>query len=150
MGKSQETFNKKEKEKKRLKKQKEKKEKRDERKANPKRGFEDMIAYVDENGRISSAPPDPGKKQEINLEDIALGARKPEPVGPMDHIRRGTISFYNTSKGYGFIRDEKSQQSIFFHTNSVLGIVKERDKVTFEVENGQRGPNAVRVTALKK
>ena len=60
MGKSQETFNKKEKEKKRLKKRQ---EKREERKANPKRsGFENMISYVDENGNFTDTPPDPIKK----------------------------------------------------------------------------------------
>lgn len=149
MAKSQATFSKKEKEKKRLAKRKEKEEKWEEKKANAtKKSFEDMIAYVDENGRITSTPPEK-KKQDINLEDIQLGARKEEPVDPADLIRKGTVSYYNDQKGYGFIRDEKTQQSIFFHVNGVVGQVKERDKVSFEIEMGPKGPNGVRVTVVK-
>ena len=150
MAKSQETQSKKERENKRIKKRKEKEEKRLERKSNNNKGksFEDMIAYVDENGNLSSTPPDPRKKKELNLEDIQLGARKEVIVDPADLIRRGSITFFNDEKGYGFIRDEKSQESIFFHVNGVSGTVKERDKVTFEVEMGQKGLNAVRVSIV--
>ena len=74
MGKSQETFSKKEKEKKRLKKRQEKLAKREERKSNPKKSFEEMIAYVDENGNLSDTPPDLTKKKKpIKAEDIELG-----------------------------------------------------------------------------
>ena len=61
MAKSQETYSKKEKESKKLKKRKEKEEKKLERKANNNKGksFEEMLAYVDENGNLSSTPPDP-------------------------------------------------------------------------------------------
>jgi hypothetical protein len=59
MAKSQITFNKKENEKKRLKKRLEKEKKREARKANaPGGGFENMIAYVDENGNLTDTPPD--------------------------------------------------------------------------------------------
>ncbi len=61
MGKSQETFSKKEKEKKRLKKRKDKLAKREERKSNPKKSFEESIAYIDENGNFSDTPPDKQK-----------------------------------------------------------------------------------------
>ena len=69
MGRSQETFSKKEHEKKKIQKRKEKEEKREERKANSKKGksFEDMIAYVDENGQLTSTPPDPNKKKVLNF-----------------------------------------------------------------------------------
>ena len=150
MAKSQETYSKKEKESKKLKKRKEKEEKKLERKANNNKGksFEDMIAYVDENGNLSSTPPDPKKRIELNLDDIQLGARKEVAVDPADLIRKGNISFFNEEKGYGFIRDEKSQESIFFHVNGLLGPVKEKDKVSFEVEMGQKGLNAIRVSPL--
>lgn len=150
MAKSQATYSKKENEKKKLQKRKDKEEKREERKANSKKGksFEEMLAYVDENGNLSSTPPDPSKRREINLEDIQLGARKIEKVDPADLVRRGSVTFFNDSKGYGFIRDEKSQESIFFHVNGLITEVKERDKVTFEVEKGQKGPTAVKVTAV--
>lgn len=146
MAKSTETFNKKEKEKKRLKKQQEKKEKLEERKANATKGksFEDMIAYVDEDGNITSTPPDPTKKKKINAEDIQIGVAKQEAVEP-DPVRQGKVTFFNESKGYGFIRDDQTQESIFVHVNGLNEPVRENDRVTFETEKGQKGLNAVRV-----
>lgn len=148
MSKSQETYSKKEKEKKKQQKRKEKDEKREERKANSKKGksFEDMIAYVDENGQLSSTPPDPNKRKVINLEDIQLGARKEEAIDPADVVRKGIITYFNEAKGYGFIKDERSQDSVFFHVNGLVSQVKERDKVNFETEMGQKGMMAVKVT----
>jgi len=150
MSKSQETYSKKEKEKKKQQKRKEKEEKREERKANSKKGksFEDMIAYVDENGQLSSTPPDPNKRKVINLEDIQLGARIEKAPDPEDLIRKGKITLFNTEKGYGFIKDERSQESVFFHVNGLLGPVKENDRVTFETEMGQKGKIAVKVSAI--
>jgi len=150
MSKSQETFSKKEHEKKKAKKRQDKEEKRAERKANNNKGksFEDMIAYVDENGQLSSTPPDPMKKKVINLEDIQLGARKHESFKQTEVVRKGTVTFFNDSKGYGFIRDEYSKESIFFHINGLLNKVKEQDKVTFEVEQGQKGLNAISVALV--
>lgn len=150
MSKSQETYSKKEKEKKKLLKRKEKEEKRIERKANSNKGksFEEMLAYVDENGNLSSTPPDPSKRKIINLEDIQLGARKEQQVEPADLIRKGSVTFYNENKGYGFIKDEKSQESIFFHVNAINKPIKEKDKVTFEVERGQKGLNAVKINLI--
>lgn len=147
MARSQETFSKKEKEKKRQKKKQEKQVKKDERKANSDKGksFEDMIAYVDEYGNLSSTPPDPSRKSIINLEDIQIGISRQAPVEPGDLIRNGTVTFFNESKGYGFIRDLESQESIFVHVNGLLGPVSENDKVTFETEMGHKGLNAVRV-----
>lgn len=147
MARSQETFNKKENEKKRLKKKQDKQEKKEERKANSARGksLEDMMAYIDENGNLSSTPPDPSKKRIINSEDIQISTPRQAPVDPADLIRTGTITHFNDAKGYGFIRDSKTGESIFVHINSIDGQVKENDKVTFEVEMGQKGPNAVRV-----
>jgi cold shock CspA family protein len=150
MSKSQETYSKKEKEKKKLKKRKDKEEKREERKANSNKGksFEEMLAYVDENGNLSSTPPDPSKRKIINIEDIQLGARKEQAVEPADLIRKGTVTFFNENKGYGFIRDERSQESVFFHVNGLTAQVKEKDKVSFEVERGQKGLNAVKIALV--
>jgi cold shock CspA family protein len=147
MAKSRETFSKKETEKNKEKKRKEKEQRREERKANAKSGasLEDMMAYVDENGNITSTPPDPTKKKVIKEEDIVIGVRKQEPVKLADLIRKGRVTFFNDSKGYGFIKDQESQDSVFVHVNSVDGPIKEGDKVTFEVEMGPKGPNAVRV-----
>ncbi|GAA4392717.1 cold shock domain-containing protein [Hymenobacter koreensis] len=147
MGRAQETFGKKENEKKRLKKRKEKEEKRDERQANAKKGqnLEDMLAYVDENGNISATPPDPTKKREIKTEDIQIGVTKREDMEDEDPIRTGTVTFFNESKGYGFIKDSQTQESVFVHVNGLVDRIKENDKVAFEVEMGHKGPSAVRV-----
>ncbi len=150
MGKSQETFNKKEKEKKKLKKKQDKEQKKEDRKANSDKGksVDEMFAYVDENGNISSTPPDPTKKKKIKTEDIQIGVSRQEPMDPEDLIRKGTVTFFNDSKGYGFIRDHETQESVFVHINGLESPVKENDKVTFETEMGQKGLNAVRVKLI--
>lgn len=149
MARAQETFSKKENEKKRLKKKNDKEEKRKERQANATSGqsLEDMLAYVDEDGNITATPPDPNRKRkEISLESIQVTVPKQEDREPEDTLRTGTVSFFNDSKGYGFIKDQASQESIFVHANALGGLtLKEGNKVTFEVEPGQKGPTAVRV-----
>ena len=146
MAKSQETFSKKETEKKKQKKRQDKEQKKEERKANSKEGssFEDMLAYVDENGNISSTPPDPRKMTKVREEDITLGVPKQEAV-QAKALRKGIVTFFNDSKGYGFIKDSTNQDSIFVHLNGLVDKIKENNKVTFEVEMGQKGPNAVNV-----
>lgn len=147
MAKSQETFNKKEKEKNKIKARKEKQEKMQERKANAKKtnSLEDMMAYVDENGNISSTPPDPKKKKSFKEEDVQIGVPKQEDINPADLIRTGTVTFFNDAKGFGFIKDSQTQESIFVHVNQLKEALKENDKVTFEVENGMKGLNAIHV-----
>ena len=149
MGRSQESFNKKEVKNKKDKKRKDKVQKRLDRKENERSGnFEDMIAYVDENGMLTSTPPDPTRKKVINSEDIETSIRKQENV-ELDPIRKGTVTFFNDSKGYGFIRDTETQESIFVHINNLLEPIKEGNLVNFEVEMGQKGPTAVRVIQFK-
>lgn len=149
MGRSQESFNKKEVKNKKDKKRKEKVQKRLDRKENERSGnFEDMIAYVDENGMLTSTPPDPTRKKVINSEDIEISIPKQEKV-ELDPIRKGTVTFFNDSKGYGFIRDTETQESIFVHINNLLEPIKEGNLVNFEVEMGQKGPTAVRVIQFK-
>jgi cold shock CspA family protein len=150
MAKSQETFNKKEKEKKRLQKRKEKEQRKEERKANAKEGgsWEDMMAYVDENGNISAAPPDPLKKRNIKKEDIVIGVQKQDPSLQVSSVRRGKVTFFNTSKGFGFIKDTENGESIFVHSNGLLSPIKENDTVSFETERGFKGLNAVKVKVV--
>ena len=148
MGRSQETFGKKDNEKKRAKKKTEKEERKVERQANAKSGqpLEEMFAYVDENGNISSTPPDPKKKRIIKDEDIQIGVARRTNDDDADPVRTGTVTFFNDSKGYGFIKDSQTQESIFVHANGLTGgPIGENDKVMFEVEMGPKGPNAVRV-----
>lgn len=149
MAKSQESWNKKEKEKLRQKKKEEKDKRKEERKANGgTSSFDDMIAYVDENGNLSSTPPDPLKKKKIVAEDIEIGvpSRIEEEVDPN---RYGTVTFFDTSKGYGFIKDRDSQESIFSHINAHIDQIQEGDKVTFRMEKGMKGMNAVDVKIAK-
>jgi len=142
-----ETWSKKEREKKKQQNKKDKAERKQERKENSKSGksLDDMLAYVDENGNFSSTPPDPRKKVKINVEDIQIGVPKQEDIDPADLIRKGIVTFFNESKGYGFIKDKETQESIFVHVNSLLEPVKEHSKVIFEVEMGPKGANAVNV-----
>lgn len=143
-----ETFSKKEKEKARQKKRKDKDEKREERKANAQKGLglDDMMAYVDENGNITSTPPDPNKKRRvIEQADIQIGVARQEDMAAEDVVRQGVVTFFNTSKGYGFIRDLKSQESVFVHMNGLIDSIAEQDKVTFEVTQTPKGLNAVSV-----
>lgn len=146
-----ETWNKKEREKKKQQNKKEKAERKQERKDNSKQGksLDDMIAYLDENGNLSSKPPDPRKKVDIKVEDIEIGVRKQEPINPEDLIRKGTVTFFNDSKGYGFIKDDVTGESVFVHINSLAEAIKEHNKVIFEVEMGPKGANAVNVKLAK-
>ena len=129
------------------KQQLEKELKKKERKANSDKGksFEEMLAYVDEYGNLSSTPPDPANKIEINPEDIQINVTKREDIEPIDPVRKGTVTYFNDSKGYGFIKDHETQESVFVHVNGLVDTIKENDRVTFEVEMGPKGPNAVRV-----
>lgn len=152
MAKSQDSFNKKEKEKLRRKKKQEKQERKDQRKADKAEGgtktLEEMFSYVDENGHLTSTPPDPAKRKKINAEDIMLGVPSRDET-PMEVTRHGQVKFFNTEKGYGFIIDNETKDSIFVHINNLSDTIRENDRVTFEIENGPKGPNAVRVKLVK-
>ncbi|MBP9186542.1 MAG: cold shock domain-containing protein [Bacteroidia bacterium] len=151
MGRSQETFSKKENERKKQKKRKDKAEKREERKSNSDKGksFEEMLAYVDENGNLTDTPPDPKKKKVFKEEDMQIGVFRRAAEEPQDLLRTGVVTFFNESKGFGFIKDSVNNDSVFVHINSISGPVKENDKVTFNVESGHKGLNAVNVVLVK-
>lgn len=63
-------------------------------------------------------------------------------------MKKGTVKFYNREKGFGFIKDDESQQDIFVHKSGLLDNIKENDKVEFEVEQGRKGLNAVEVKVI--
>lgn len=137
-------MNKKELEKKKDQKKKEKLKRKEERKASGgSKSFEDMIAYVDENGMITSTPPDPTRKKEVDLETIAVSSPKQEEIEkePM----KGRVEHFNVDKGYGFIKDMGSVNKYFFHISNAPENIQEGNIVTFELEKGQRGMNAVRI-----
>ena len=105
---------------------------------------DDMIAYVDEFGQVTSTPPDPSTRVEVKLEDIEIGIPKREEE-EYDPIRTGIVTFFNESKGFGFIRDLDTQESVFVHVNNTKEEVRENNKVRFETEQGPRGLAAVKV-----
>ncbi|MFR1815904.1 MULTISPECIES: cold-shock protein [Dysgonomonas] len=142
------TFNKKEIEKKKQQKRKEKQQKREERKNNPADSFEDMIAYVDENGVITSTPPDLTNKRKIKKENIAVSTPRKEDME--DPILEGRVEYFNPDKGYGFIKHTGSTDKYFFHVSSAPASITEGNMVTFELERGQKGMNAVRITLANK
>jgi len=146
-----ETWNKKEREKKKQQQKKEKAERKQERKEQAKegKGMDQMMAYLDENGNLTDTPPDPNKRVEVKLEDIEIGVPRQREPNPEDLIHRGVVTFFNDAKGYGFIRDLDTQQSVFVHINSLNEEVRENYKVTFEIEMGPKGANAVRVNVVR-
>ncbi len=60
-------------------------------------------------------------------------------------MNKGTVKFFNESKGFGFIKDEESQKEYFVHSTGLHDTITENDSVTFDLENGKKGLNAVNV-----
>lgn len=142
------SFNKREIEKNKQQKRKEKQQRREERKNNPTDSFEDMIAYVDENGVITNTPPDLTKKKKIEIEDIAISIPKKEDIE--DPILNGRVEYFNSEKGYGFIKHIENVNKYFFHISNAPASITEGNMVTFELERGLKGMNAVRITLADK
>jgi cold shock CspA family protein len=150
MAKSRETWGKKETAKRKEKKRKDKVKKREERiNSREEKSPEDMIAYVDEYGNITDTPPDPEEKKKVKPEDIIIGTPKRDDLKPESKIREGIVSHYNDSKGYGFIRDIISGESVFFHVNAVLEPVVVDNRVSFEVESRPKGKCALVVKPIR-
>lgn len=145
MAKSEQSFNKKEKEKKRLKKRELKMKKKIERKANATGG--DMMMYVDQYGNLTDTPPDPSEKVVIDADSIEIGVPK-KVEEDIDPVHRGKVAFFNDSKGFGFINDLDSGEKFFVHVNGLLQEIRENDKVSFELERGMKGMNAVKVKKI--
>lgn len=146
MGRSKETFGKKEVRKKKERKKKDKEARKMARRENRTDGsLENMLAYVDEEGNIVDTPPDPTKKKKIKLENIAISTPKLDPADRPDPIRKGKVTYFNDEKGYGFISDSITQERVFVHVNNTLDDIVEGNTVIFEIEMGQKGPTAVQV-----
>ena len=128
-----------EKQAKRLEKQK----RREERQAGGSSSLDDMIAYVDENGNITDTPPQLRPKVEIQLEDIVIATPKKEDIAA--EPLKGRVEYFNTEKGYGFIKDLASTEKYFFHISSAPEGIGEGRIVLFELMRGTRGMNAVKI-----
>ena len=60
-------------------------------------------------------------------------------------MSKGTVKFYNESKGFGFIKEENSSKEYFVHSSGLKDRIRENDEVTFDLETGKKGLNAVNV-----
>ena len=118
------TVGKRENEKKRLAKREEKQKKKDSKKLSSKSSFE------------------------INLDEIIIATPKKEDEEPV--ILRGRVEFFNEARGFGFIKDLAGVDKYFFHVNNVVGNISEGNIVTFDLERGVKGMNAVNICLEKK
>ena len=111
--------------------------------------FEDMLAYVDENGVLHTTPQDVKPKEEIDASQIEISVPRQSEIEEEEPMS-GRVEYFTASKGYGFIKDAAGSEKYFFHiTNAPAGIA-EGDRVTFELERGTRGMNAVRIVISNK
>ncbi len=147
MARGREAFNKKDREKAIIKKRKDKEQRKEERKINSGKGkgLENMFAYVDAFGNIVETPPDPASRQEVRVEDIQIAISKKEDLPDIPIFQTGTVTMFNDSKGFGFIRDDQTRESIFVHINELDSPVSVNDKVTYETRRSPKGLNAVNV-----
>ena len=108
MGRSKETFGKKEVRNKKEKKRKDKEKKKLERKESGTSSFDDMIVYVDENGMLTDTPPDASRKTKTDASEIEISVPRMDPNAPSRKAKTGRLTFFNEIKGYGFINESKS------------------------------------------
>ncbi len=150
MAKSQETYSKKERNKKKLQKRKEKELKRDERRLegpDKPKGLDEMLAYVDENGNITTTPPDPTKKRKIKAEEIEISIPRASDLEDSNEPLTGEIIHFDSSKGFGFISDSNTQERIFFHISIFPSSeVNVGDKVEYTAIRTPRGFQAETIT----
>ncbi|SDC80197.1 cold-shock protein [Niabella drilacis] len=141
-----ETWNKREREQRKRNAKKQKEEKKQERKENSGKvkSLDDMLAYVDEYGNLSETPPDRRSTASDYIPPVVANTRE---LNAGDPTRTGVITFYDSNKGYGFIKDSVSGESVFVHINSASVQLKEQLKVAFELQKGPKGMVAVNVTA---
>ena len=148
MARSQNSFNKKEREKKKAQKRKEKVAKRIERKDNVgDTSMDSMMIYLDANGNFVNTPPDETQKGEVDETSIQISTPKSAPID-FDAERRGKVTFYNDQKGYGFIEQDGTQEKFFLHHTNLTGHVEESTKVKFKIKKGEKGFDAIDVKVV--
>ena len=116
------TTSKRDREKLKEQKRKEKQQRKEERQSSGPSSFEDMIAHIE------------------------VSVPKQENVEVAPHM--GRIEYFNAAKGYGFVKDTDNGEKYFFHISSAPATIAEGDRVTFEIERGMRGMNAVRISIV--
>ncbi|MGQ1787282.1 cold-shock DNA-binding protein family [Saccharicrinis carchari] len=63
-------------------------------------------------------------------------------------MNKGTVKFFNESKGFGFIKEDETNQEYFVHVSGLIDEIREDDAVEFELKEGRKGMNAVNVRVL--
>ena len=63
-------------------------------------------------------------------------------------MQKGTVKFFNNTKGFGFIKPSDSSEDIFVHSSGLIDEIRENDEVKYEVEKGKKGLNAVNVELI--
>lgn len=144
-----ETFSKRERRKKKIEKKREKEFRRNERRNTVTKGksLEDMMAYVDEHGNLSDTPPDPNNKQAIAAEDIIIDIPKSSAADP-EALLTGVVSYFDPSKGYGFVINDQTKERLFVHVKSLAqpnAELNTGDKVSYTATRSPRGMQAVSV-----
>ena len=132
-------------EKKKQQKLQEKQKRKEERASSATRSFDDMIAYVDENGNLHSTPPE-RINPVVDSEDISISTPKKEKEE--NSQLNGRVEFFNAEKGFGFIKDIAGTEKYFFHISEAPKNIAINNKVTFEIERTPRGKNAVRISII--
>ena len=66
----------------------------------------------------------------------------------MENKIQGTVKFFNSEKGFGFIKHDDSSKETFVHVSGLIDEIKENDRVEFDVQNGKKGLNAVNVKLI--
>lgn len=137
-------------EKERLAKQEEKlKEKESKKLSGSLNSFENVIAYADENGMMTSTPPTEDiEKEEINPNRIAMATPKREEKEPT--ILRGQAEFPSESRGFDSIEDLSGVEKHSFHVNNVIDNIAGNNIITFDPECGVKGMNVVSISPGSK
>ncbi len=126
--------------KKKIKKLKDKQLRREERKENNNKGknLEDMIVYVDVNGHFTTVP------QHLQNRDADLAKAKKAQESAARHNDDYTgIVNYISEKGFGFITEDETGESVFFHIGQLTQTFEKNNKVTYKKELGAKGYQAV-------
>jgi cold shock CspA family protein len=107
-----------------------------------------MIAYVDANGVITDVPPEITKKEVIELEDIEISIPRQE-FKEEKGDPTGRVDFFDETRGFGFIKEKNSVNKFFFHKSNAEEGISEDNMVTFKLERGPKGMNAVDVKVIR-
>jgi cold shock CspA family protein len=96
---------------------------------------------------ITGTPPDPDKKEEVDLDNIVVSTPKREEMEEV--VLSGRVEHFKPDKGYGFIRNLSGTDKYFFHVSNAQASIAEGNTVTFELERGEKGMNAIKITLTK-